>query len=372
MGCGGEGGPEEARPTEDAGVPVCTLSVVDSIGVEMGDSAYVFGSIEGLGHTPTGRIAVLDRVSADVRLYDGRGRMVRRIARRGSGPGELNNPLGMILYPDGRIGVVDPWSGGVLAYDTSGAWLGTEVAVSSNAHLDPVAIDESSFVAGRTRVSLEDGDRPMLEIYVGRFPGTAEPDVVYWLKPLALEVADGAGDMAQRYYFSNSWTADPATGRVYAAPFSETDYRILRFSPDGTELPPLEREVEAVRKTDEEIAADVEFVQQKLRSLEGGDPGYSVRVNEPWPYRLPVADLDVDAHGNLWALNGTADRPVFDIWAPDGTLAGRAVLADRGREAVSWEFTIDGHGILAYDTDPALYQKVYVIRQTGGRLPGQR
>jgi hypothetical protein len=246
------------------------------------------------------------------------------------------------------------------------------VAVSSNAHLDPVAIDESSFVAGRTRVSLEDGDRPMLEIYVGRFPGTAEPDVVYWLKPLALEVADGAGDMAQRYYFSNSWTADPATGRVYAAPFSETDYRILRFSPDGTELPPLEREVEAVRKTDEEIAADVEFVQQKLRSLEGGDPGYSVRVNEPWPYRLPVADLDVDAHGNLWALNGTADRPVFDIWAPDGTLAGRAVLADRGREAVSWEFTIDGHGILAYDTDPALYQKVYVIRQTGGRLPGQR
>jgi len=354
---------------------MCTLSVVDSIGVDMGDSSYVFGSIEGLGHTPAGRIAVLDRVSADIRLFDDEGRIVRRISRRGSGPGELMNPLGMILHPDGRMGVIDPWSGGILAFDTSGAFLGVEVEVLSNAHLNPVAVGESSFVAGRTRVHVDEGEQPVLELYLGRFPGTAEPDVVYWLKPMAFEVAEGAGDVAQRYFFSNSWTADPASGRVYAAPFSETDYRILRFGPDGTELSPLEREVAAVRKTDEEIARDVEYVQQKLRSLEGGDPGYSVQVNDPWPYRVPVADLDVDAAGNLWALNGTLPEPVFDIWSPDGELVGKAVLVGFGSRPLSWEFTMGEHGILAYDTDPALCQRVYLIERTGGRLPqpgGQR
>ena len=366
MSCGGE---ESYVPPQAAALPVCTLSVVDSIGIEMGDSSYVFGSIEGLGHTPTGQIAVIDRASADIRLFDDEGRMIRRISRRGSGPGELMNPLGMILYPDGRMGVIDPWSGGVLAYDTSGAFLGVEVEAQSNAHLNPVAVGESSFVAGRTRVHVDEGEQPILELYLGRFPGTAEPDVVYWLKPMVFEVAEGAGDVAQRYFFSNSWTADPASGRVYAAPFSETDYRILRYGPDGTELPPLEREVEAVRKSDEEIAADVEYVQQKLRSLEGGDPGYSVQVNDPWPYRLPVLDLDVDAEGNLWALNGTLEEPVFDIWSPEGDLAGRAVLVGLGSRPLSWEFSMDEHGILAYDTDPILCQRVYVIEQTGGSLP---
>jgi len=348
---------------------------MDSIGIEMGDSSYVFGSIEGLGHTPGGRIAVLDRTSADIRLFDAEGRMVRRISRRGSGPGELMNPLGMILYPDGRLGVIDPWSGGILAYDTSGAYLGVKVEVQSNAHLNPVAVGESTFVAGRTRLNVEEGEQPILEIYLGRFPGTAEPDVVYWLKPLVFEVAEGAGDVAQRYYFSNSWTADPASGRVYAAPFSETDYRILRFGPDGTELSPLEREVPTVLKAEEEIARDVEYVQQKLRSLEGGNPGYSVQVNDPWPYRLPVLDLDVDAAGNLWALNGTLEEPVFDIWSPEGELMGKAVLVGLGARPLSWEFSMDRHGIVAYDTDPALCQRVYVIEQTGGSLPrpeGQR
>ena len=363
------GSPDPRRPSSADELPVCTLSVEDSIGIEMGDSNYVFGSIEGLGHTPAGRIAVLDRASADIRLFDDEGRMVRRISRRGSGPGELMNPLGMILYPDGRMGVIDPWSGGILAYDTSGAFLGVEVEVLSNAHLNPVAVGESSFVAGRTRVYVDEGEQPVLELYLGRFPGTAEPDVVYWLKPMAFEVAEGAGDVAQRYFFSNSWTADPASGRVYAAPFSQTDYRILRFGPDGTELPPLEREVAAVRKTDEEIARDVEYVQQKLRSLEGGDPGYSVQVNDPWPYRVPVADLDVDAEGNLWALNGTLPEPMFDIWSPDGELVGKAVLVGFGSRPLSWEFTMDGHGILAYDTDPVLCQRVYVIQRTGGSLP---
>lgn len=104
----GEADPQ--RPSSADELPVCTLSV-DSIGIEMGDSNYVFGSIEGLGHTPAGRIAVLDRASADIRLFDAEGRMVRRISRRGSGSAELMNPLGMILYPTAEWASSTPGAG---------------------------------------------------------------------------------------------------------------------------------------------------------------------------------------------------------------------------------------------------------------------
>ena len=359
---------EQSRqaPGNGEALPCCTLEVVDSIGVALGDSDYVFGSIEGLGHTPDGMIAVLDRASADIRLYDNQGRMARRISRRGSGPGELMNPLGMILYSDGRMGVIDPWSGGILAFSSSGEYLGIELEVSRNAHLVPVAIGDSCFIAGKTRMVIVQDEPPTLELFLGRFPGTVEPDVTYWLKPIVFEAAEGVGNVAQRYLFSNNWTADPTTGRVYMAPFSETSYSIRRFMPDGTELEPLEREVEAVRKSDEEIALDVEFVEQKLRSLEGGDPNYNVQLNDPWPYRLPIEDLDVDAHGNVWAFNGTLDEPVFDIWSPEGELVGRAVLNGMGSRALSWEFVMDGHGILAYDTNPEICQRVYVLETTAG------
>ena len=57
VACGGGQEPEDVQSSEEGILPVCTLTVIDSIGVELGDSAYVFGSIEGIGYTPSGNIA---------------------------------------------------------------------------------------------------------------------------------------------------------------------------------------------------------------------------------------------------------------------------------------------------------------------------
>jgi hypothetical protein len=66
VSCGSDS-PEQAQDVSDE-IPTTTLVMLDSIGVELGDSCYIFGSIEGLGYTPDGNIAVLDRISADIRL----------------------------------------------------------------------------------------------------------------------------------------------------------------------------------------------------------------------------------------------------------------------------------------------------------------
>ncbi len=117
----------------------------------------------------------------------------------------------------------------------------------------------------------------------------------------------------------------------------------------------------AVPLTEEEIHIADEFVRQRLSNLEGGDPQYNVHVTDPITHRLPVIDLEIDSCGNLWARRGTEDEPFFDIWSAEGELIGSAVMTGVGSESSSWEFEVCDQGILAYDMDPDLYQKVYLI-----------
>ena len=157
-----------------------------------------------------------------------------------------------------------------------------------------------------------------------------------------------------------SWTADPATGNVYICPFSETDYRILCYDSAGTPLGEIVSESPQVAKTEIEIQDERDFVRGWLTALEGGEPQYSVEC-EPYPYRLPVSDLDVDSQGNIWARRGTEEIPYFDIWTPQGELVGQAVLEGIGPESSTWDFTIDGGGIVAYDQYPQDFQRIFVI-----------
>ena len=113
-GCGGG---EQSDPTggEDAAADssLRTVTMVDSIGVELGDSNYVFASIEATGHTTEGNILVLDRPGCSIREFTPRGEFVRQFGRRGMGPGELVNPHSMARLGDGRIAVLDVGGAGL-------------------------------------------------------------------------------------------------------------------------------------------------------------------------------------------------------------------------------------------------------------------
>ncbi len=113
------------------------LSIQDSIGIEMGDSVYVFGSIVDVCHGPAGEILVLDQISCAIRVYDNNGDFLTQIGRRGEGPGEFSLPLAIACLADGRIFVHDPMQNSFVSFDSSYTYLENITDWTNGPPMDP-------------------------------------------------------------------------------------------------------------------------------------------------------------------------------------------------------------------------------------------
>lgn len=105
---------------------VSSSTPVDSarLRLRIGDSTGVlphgFGTVRGLAVDAAGRLWVLDGRAMEIAVFDSAGRFVRRIGRRGSGPGEYQQPAALLSAPDGTIWVDDPGNARLTALDTAG------------------------------------------------------------------------------------------------------------------------------------------------------------------------------------------------------------------------------------------------------------
>ena len=78
------------RGLADYGRPAFTVEHLVVIGHEGGAPEYTFGSVAGLDVLSDGTIAVLDGLAGEVRTFAPDGSFLRRIGRRGAGPGEIS------------------------------------------------------------------------------------------------------------------------------------------------------------------------------------------------------------------------------------------------------------------------------------------
>jgi hypothetical protein len=97
------------------------LEEVFRIGTKSGEGPELFGQIVAVVADEEGRLLVLDSQARELRIFDARGSHLRTVGGRGGGPGELGNPIGMVLHPeDGSAWVVDPGNGRVSIFESDG------------------------------------------------------------------------------------------------------------------------------------------------------------------------------------------------------------------------------------------------------------
>jgi hypothetical protein len=85
-----------------------TLSAQPLVDIGSGeDSLYELATVMGAARLSDGSIAVANMGSSNIRVYDARGRYVRAIGRRGQGPGEFRQVMGLERRPGDTLAVID-------------------------------------------------------------------------------------------------------------------------------------------------------------------------------------------------------------------------------------------------------------------------
>jgi hypothetical protein len=347
------GSTEEAPAADEA---VTRLAMTDSIGIEMGDSNYVFGSIMSIEYGPDGMIYVLDRAACCVLVYDAGGRFVRRIGSRGNGPGELMNPFSMAVLGDGRITICSPFNGGMHIYGPDGTWAGLSAEMTNNPPLLMEGADSNAYVALKLDVAPDEAGGLTFTSRICRYEESAEPAVVYVEESFPFDPADLTG-LLRASYLGYCFGAS-RDGLVAIARRTPSSGDVEVYSSDGSLLTTLSRPVEEVAKSEDEILDEKAYIEALLQSM--GTNGVIIDY-DPDPLRDQVCGVGFDSAGRVWVQRGTTTVPVFDVWSPEGEMLFTAACDSTIEDGLYWEVEFgDGTGC-AYSMNPDAFQQVYVF-----------
>jgi hypothetical protein len=109
-------------PTSDkplAGTPTQLFA----IGAEDGEDWELLSRVSGVSFDARDNLYVLDAGNSRVLVFDAKGKFVRKIGKKGAGPGELISPVGLALTKDGYVAVTDLGRAGVSLFKTDGSFV---------------------------------------------------------------------------------------------------------------------------------------------------------------------------------------------------------------------------------------------------------
>ncbi len=352
QGCGGGGAEEPAGVTPD--VPHLRLEVTDTVGVELGDSCYVFGTVTDAGRTPGGGVVVLDQAAMRIRLYGPDGAHVVSVGSRGSGPGELQMPRAMTVLGDGGIAVSDVMGGELELYDDSLGWARAVTGFFPRPPVELCASGDSSVVGMLPAFDREAG---MMGYSIALLEGSAEPSVVYLEEMLTFDPSL-IGPMGEER--RPRFTTGP-DGRVAVSRPGTRRMVVSVFDREGSLLFELDEAVTPVEKTEEELALEeTEFEEFASRMQGRGRFGAGLSF-DPEELRPAVGGLGCDSLGRTWVRMGGVRHPCWRVYDDRGELVLTASLELDDPDIDRMEVGITPHGAVAWVPDPSTWPRLLLL-----------
>lgn len=309
------------------------------IGAREGDGPDVFGSVADVAvEAERGRIHVLDSQADEVRVFDADGAHVSTLGGTGEGPGELANPMGLVLDSEGNLWVPDFGNGRYQVYAPGGEPLRSPARPMTFGSFPwPGGIDRDGDLWDVATAPGGDGAltrRALVRLHEeGADGGRPEPVDTLILPEHETETVDLVDDEGTRTASLNvpyapqlRWRFDPR-GYVWAA---VTDrYRIAALDlRSGDTARVLEREHEPVPVTAEESDSVAELFEERVQGMAMG--GRPERMPDIPDVKPALVNLHVDDHGRLWVepsrLRGEAPR--LEVFDDDGRFLGPVPLPE--------------------------------------------
>ncbi len=329
------------------------LVIADTIGIEMGDSDYVFGTIIDAAYLPDGRIVLLDVLENKISVFSSEGEFLLSFGSEGNGPGEFAEPVELAVLDDGRLVVCDYMHQKLLFFDSL---LNYSNELRGFTPTPPYGIENgnSGSVVGIQSHYFIEGDTPYFGARLGSWSNSIEPDLIYTSAYTVPE--NGRIEL----YFIEFCT--DSHGRIYTAPTSYDEYSITCYSPEGDTLFHLTEQYTRTEKTPDEIESEHMWYRYDTPGFDADDRRAITARWEPDPYRQAIKEIYADGLDRIWVLSGRREdpSPLFEVYDSTGEHIC-SVQTNFGTEANNWKFVFGDSTALAFDTNPNNYSKVIIL-----------
>jgi len=289
------------------------------------ESELIFGNIAGVLAGPDGTLYVLDSQLSQVSVFAPDGRFLRTVGREGDGPGEARRPSGLLLLPDGALGLIQTFPGKVVKIRPDGTPAGG-FAVGSG---DPAQGRFSVLVEGQCRgdavvmagmhMTMSADGTSNQGHFLARVDTEGRQQQTYATGDYVINYADFALDEKGLNFVYGRWGLGP-DGRVYA-PAERNRYLVQVYAPDGRLEFTFGREYTPWKRD----AAAGQAARQALEAVGRNYPAppRRITVEETEP---DVLGVWVSPAGEIWV---TPSRGVYE--PPAGTRSTMDVFDARGR-----------------------------------------
>lgn len=308
--------------------PAATLREELRIGSGDSSDAIAFGAIKGIEVLDDGRIAVLDAMAKEVRLFNASGDLLEVVGQAGQGPEEFGEPFGLMQdaagrlwvpdYGNARMAVLDPGQGFVASFPLQ---LLSRGFVWNGAMSRDGRILVPSITLGPPRGNiLRVYDASMNQVDSLPLPDTEvrdprnQPGAFYWEAP----GGRGMGFFQIPFFPMGQRLLDPAGG-VWSTEAGDGSYRVKHWAPGGDTLLVIQANRTSLTIPTAERDSAIASVRERLQRFGGADQDYS-RVPTVRPAVLSIILSD---EGQLWVetpnpLGGT----LYDRYDRGGAFLG--------------------------------------------------
>jgi hypothetical protein len=336
------------------GQSLVVLEIVDSIGVEYGDSNYVFGAVREVDRGVNGEILVLDNIRNRIHVYSSEGHFERQIGRYGSGPGEFSMPMCFEILQDGSICVVD--ESGWQRFDPQWEFV-ERIPVGTGTIMQMSSYNENQIVGILSEFEFEDSGFGITKhVCLWNDSTPYEPEQTFLTRVYS---GDEPKDLIE-IDMLNQIRFTVGDNRIYIAPDPQNLPEVFIFNSCGDSLDTLFLDYPEIPRTEEEIEAEKVYIESLVARSTSGQMQVDMT---PYSSYSRIKSLGTDSSGNLWIQRGFEQYPTFDVFEPENhEYLFSAYLPGRDDNS-DWIFDISEHGIIAYPQDPEMYCHIYVIER---------
>ncbi|MCD4774547.1 MAG: hypothetical protein K8S15_00685 [Candidatus Aegiribacteria sp.] len=346
--------------TISAGTEHIKLTPGLAIGVELGDSNYVFGQIVEANLNENGDVLILDTSTMNVRKYSSNGEFIGSAGRQGTGPGEFQMPRGMAILGNNDFVVSDMAGGAICIFDDSLNWRENIIGFFPRPPFTVRTAGDSAFVGMLPSFNREEG---LMGYSIVRMENSSEPVTVYDEQMQAFNPSRVGPLGAEE---APIFTSDN-TGHVFIAAPGSDAVSITGYDQDGEVFLTIEENVERVEKNEEELVREqAEFEELSARiGSRGGRMSDVNMIFDPILYRRMVTDLGIDSRDRLWVRLGAFRYPFWNVYNFEGELLFTASMETDDPDIDDMVVRITENGATAWIPDPMTWPRVLVLEIPG-------